>query len=258
MKTKEPTAFTLIEILVVIAIIAILAALLFPAVGKAMDKAAMTTDMNNLKQIGQGIAAFAGENNGRLPNIAIEVPGASSSNRPFAENFTESVDRMLPPDSQFSAASLFNFQRRPVWYSKTYAKMPAGQTYFPIGGSPSSQACYYWGIAYGMNYYLYNTATNSAVPTSIRGFDGYIARAPNLSKLVLVGERNRKSGSFLIPNKAPEYQNNVETEDRISRNGKAYYLFADYHIELIEGDQSTVAHPEYLTYSPTNRLYYAW
>ena len=109
-----------------------------------------------------------------------------------------------------------------------------------------------------MNYYLYNTATNSAVPTSIKGFDGYIARIPNLSKLVLVGERNRRDGSFFVPNKVPESKNNVETEYRVSRDGKAYYLFADYHIELIEGDQSTIAHPEYMKYSPTTRLYYAW
>jgi hypothetical protein len=214
--------------------------------------------MNNLRTIGQGIATFAGENSGRLPNITIEVPGASSSNRPVAENFTEAVDRMLPPDKLFSAASLYNWIRRPVWYSKGYAKMPAGESFVPLGGTPASQARYYWGLAYGMNYYLYNTAPSSAVPTSIKGFDGYITRAPNLSKLVLVGERNRKDGSFFVPNKAPQYQKNVETEYRVSRNGKAYYLFADYHIELIEGDQSTVAHPEYLKYSPTNRLYYAW
>ena len=251
MKTKRPEAFTLIEILVVIVIIAILASLLVPAVGKGMEKAAMAVDMNNMRQIGEGISAFTGENSGRLPNIGIEVPGASSSNRPVAENFTESVDRMYPPDKQFSSASLYNWNRRPLWFSKAYAKMPTNGSY-----DPKTQ--YYWGLAYGMNYYLYNTATNSAVPTSIKGFDGYIARAPNLSKLVLVGERNRNGGSFLIPNTAPEYKNNVQTEYRVSRDGKAYYLFADYHIELIEGDQSTIAHPEYMKYSPTNRLYYAW
>ncbi len=251
MKTENPKAFTLIELLVVIAIIAIVATLLVPSVGKAMEKAAMTTDMNNLRQIGQGIAAFAGENNGRFPNITIEVPGASSSNRPFAENFTESVDRMLAPDKQFSAASLYNWNRRPVWFSKGYAKMPTNGSF-----DPKTQ--YYWGLAYGMNYFLYNTASNSAVPTSMKGFDGYAARVPNLSRLVLVGERNRNGGSFFTPNVTPDFKNNVQTEYRISRDGKAYYLFGDYHIELIEGDQSTVAHPEYMKYSPTNRLFYAW
>ena len=251
MKSRSSQAFTLIEILVVVVILAILATLLLPAVGKGMEKAAMAVDLNNMRQIGQGISAFTGENNGRLPNITIEVPGASSSNRPVAENFTESGDRMLSPDKQFSAACLYNWNRRPAWFSKTYAKMPTNGTY-----DPKTQ--YYWGLAYGMNYYLYNTATNSPVSDSIKGFDGYVSRVPSLSKLVLVGERNRNGGSFMTPNTPPEYKKNVQTEYRVSRDGKAYYLFADYHIELIEGDQSTVAHPEYLKYSPTNRLYYAW
>jgi len=60
-------AFTLVELLVVIAVIAVLAALLLPALGKAKQKAFEISCLNNLKQLQTAYVLYLGDHGDALP-----------------------------------------------------------------------------------------------------------------------------------------------------------------------------------------------
>src|SRR5688572_12028292 len=64
---KRRHAFTLVELLVVIGIIAILIALLLPALNRARAHAVSVQCLSNLRQIGQVCMQYANENKGWLP-----------------------------------------------------------------------------------------------------------------------------------------------------------------------------------------------
>lgn len=60
-------AFTLVELLVVIAVIAVLAGLLLPTLGHATEQGRATACLSNLKQIGLALRLYLDENGNRMP-----------------------------------------------------------------------------------------------------------------------------------------------------------------------------------------------
>jgi prepilin-type N-terminal cleavage/methylation domain-containing protein len=67
--------FSLVELLVVVAIVALLAALLLPGLSRAREYAYFTSCKNSLRQLGIGFLVFAADQRGRMPDGAQKCGG---------------------------------------------------------------------------------------------------------------------------------------------------------------------------------------
>jgi prepilin-type N-terminal cleavage/methylation domain-containing protein/prepilin-type processing-associated H-X9-DG protein len=74
---RSARAFTLIELLVTIAVISILAAILFPVFARARENARRSACMSNLKQIGLGVMMYVQDYDERYPQFLNYVTGTT-------------------------------------------------------------------------------------------------------------------------------------------------------------------------------------
>ena len=123
-------AFTLLELLVTIAIIGILAALLFPVLSRALQKARQIHCVNNLRQLGLALQEFRTEHHFYPPSVDPSVPPEDRSWEGALQN-------------EFDNRKVFDFVPKGIWkcpaayrpsnFNKTLAYLHYGYNSFGLG-----------------------------------------------------------------------------------------------------------------------------
>lgn len=191
MKQKE---FTLIELLVVITIIAILAALLLPALKKAKDSSKQSVCMSNQKQIGTAMLLYAQDHDGWCAQSRADASGGVTW-------MMLMVPEYLP--------------RGKVWENSRVIECPSG---YPITE--------YWQSGYGLNKQLSGISWwpyPSARLLSVKSPSQTMVLMDTYGVWYRVLMETEMTSVYLL---------NTNIKSRICRHSRsANILFSDFHCE---------------------------
>ena len=199
-------AFTLIELLIVVAIIGVLVSLLLPAVQSARAAARRTQCINNMRQIGLAMHQFCNTHSGQFPQTAHN--GTTKSWIYTLAPYLEDVDaiRICPDD-------------------------PAGKERVEVKST---------------SYVLNNYLTSSTAPGAVRNINKMQATSKTIivfegsdaRSLEFKNDHCHPTSWFSAANIAGNLvQRAIENEIILDRHGDmSHYLHADAHVDAIAAD----------------------
>ena len=216
--TRRPLGFTLIELLVVISIIAILLAILLPALGAAKESGRNTACMSNFKQWGIALEAYKAENKYMLPKPQHEV-GGSAKDDPYEGMWYNALPAMIDAPQYtdvYDGTSTRSYTNENIWWCPE-----ARKTFGPPSFTGSGNS-----FDYGFNTVLDGTGSYGPKPAS--------GQAHINADLI---EETTSTMAMTEPSSRVEYVSINSTDDDRHFNTKLNILFIDAHVESLDGEK---------------------
>lgn len=230
-RTRPAAAFTLLELLIVIAIVALVAALSLPTMAKVRETGNNSKCVGNLRAIASGLSAYIADHDGDLP-LSAALPNARYRNSGPYRKGTFWFDALNPymghPDyaadrqEAFPAASVTGTEFPFAWQLCPSKKL------FPLERQM---------VGYGWNSLNFGHDMTRAerVGYAESGFGSNIRQMLDLGRTIIIADSIDASEGMGADAFKHRYIYDPSIEGRYAypqrHAGKANYLFLDGHIE---------------------------
>lgn len=238
------TGFTILELLVVMAIISALLGLLLPALSASRERARITVCLSNCQQLGAALTAYLSDSESdRLPwYVKWEEAGSTlRSGSCGYGGIRQAVKTPTPPDAARPFNRLLGDQG-PASGQRSVFRCPSdgpAYTWRPVnGGSSGSLAPVYpsawrqWGNCYSMN-------THWAEPAVQRGesmYDVIDRVGPSVIRGKLGGEASKFIVILEIPGDISFWRSNMQLADSESLSVRGWHgKFGAYTVLFLDG-----------------------
>lgn len=236
MSNQKRVGLSLVELLVVTAIIGILIALLVPAIQKSRAAARRVQCKNRLHQLGVGLTDFTAAHNGRLPGTStgtalwVTAIGENTFDRGTSDSV---IDFDITGDDEGIQVEVVSDLRD--------ALKPFVENSEAAFRCPDDHDNNQWnGLSYAMNGYLTKSSDSiDAIPRATR-----LNQIKSTSKTIGMFEVSGIAGDsvssfdWFTKNESNDALRRIKEEVAIGRHdGTANYLFMDGHVEAISETQ---------------------